>query len=321
MRIGVLGHAMLDTICYVREYPPRGGIAYIKSQKTIAAGTAVNFALFSERLGLEVYLIAKIAKDSMGKELLDDIKKRSVKRIDMGGLVRVSPEHGSTGRSFIVIDEGGQRTIFTWMGISKDLTLNELKKSRLLRSIKHLHISAFSLLEDPLRSTSLCLIEDASKNISTSIDIRDIREISSERYGGDVKKMGDKLIGLLKRLQKAGVKIVFLSKLVADVVSKEELEKSLPLSMILIIYSEENKGCWIRGPRSSELKFVPPINVEVKNLLGANDAFVAAFLAEYLRYSSVDKAAIYANACKALRIERGVDFIPTDEDVRKLIQA
>lgn len=109
----------------VEQFPLGAKVELDDALFTIGGGAA-NAATTFARQGFEVKIIAKIADDLAGREVLKSLKAEDV---DTGGLVADLKE--STGFSAILLAPNGERTILTHRGSSEDLTVSDLKKSRL----------------------------------------------------------------------------------------------------------------------------------------------------------------------------------------------
>lgn len=108
------------------EQFPLGAKVEIDDTLLTTGGGAANAATTFARQGLTTRVIAKIADDLAGREVLRALKTEG---IDTAGLAADLKE--TTGFSAILLAPNGERTILTHRGSSEDLTVSDLNKTKL----------------------------------------------------------------------------------------------------------------------------------------------------------------------------------------------
>jgi len=113
-KIAVVGKVNIDTFIHVEklEY---GRNHLSKRVYTDVGGKGANTAAALAKLGFEPVLLASVGSDSSGKSALKRLEKLGVDT----SLVNFSSFH--TGRTFVVVDNQGQNTMFHALGANKDL--------------------------------------------------------------------------------------------------------------------------------------------------------------------------------------------------------
>lgn len=225
--------------------------ANIKMQ---GGGSATNAAVWAATQNLEVGLVARIGDDQTGKIILEELKRPNL------NLNLVKTNGVASGSCAILIDATGERTMFPDPGANVFLTSEDIPKDW-FKQAEIIHISAYSLLRKNTKNAIGEIIKIAKENgLKTSVDVASSQPLI-DNDGFDA----------LQEL--APWDYLFANKDEAEVLGDITKIKSLCKNLVLKQGSKET--LWITD--NSEIKEVPE-KVEVKDLIGAGDAFAAAFL-------------------------------------------
>jgi len=225
--------------------------ANIKMQ---GGGSATNAAVWAATQNLEVGLVARIGDDQTGKIILEELKRPNLK------LNLVKTENVASGSCAILIDATGERTMFPDPGANVFLTSEDIPNDW-FKQAEIIHISAYSLLRKNTKKAIGEIIKIAKENgLKTSVDVASSQPLI-DNDGFDA----------LQEL--APWDFLFANKDEAEVLGDITKIKSLCKNLVLKQGSKET--LWITD--NSEIKEVPE-KVEVKDLIGAGDAFAAGFL-------------------------------------------
>lgn len=225
--------------------------ANIKMQ---GGGSATNAAVWAATQNLEVGLVARIGDDQTGKIILEELKRPNL------NLNLVKTNGVASGSCAILIDATGERTMFPDPGANVFLTSEDIPKDWFKRA-EIIHISAYSLLRKNTKNAIGEIIKIAKENgLKTSVDVASSQPLI-DNDGFDA----------LQEL--ASWDFLFANKDEAEVLGDITKIKSLCKNLVLKQGSKET--LWITD--NSEIKEVPE-KVEVKDLIGAGDAFAAGFL-------------------------------------------
>lgn len=110
----------------------------VKSFKYTFGGGGANTAVNLSNLGFKVACLTSVGNDNIGKDILNNFRKRGVKT----SLVEKKTKEQS-GTSFIIISSKGDRLIFTSRGANHNLKINA-KDINLLKKTKNIYISSLS---------------------------------------------------------------------------------------------------------------------------------------------------------------------------------
>ncbi len=225
--------------------------ANIKMQ---GGGSATNAAVWAATQNLEVGLVARIGDDQTGKIILEELKRPNL------NLNLVKTNGVASGSCAILIDATGERTMFPDPGANVFLTSEDIPKDW-FKQAEIIHISAYSLLRKNTKKAIGEIIKIAKENgLKTSVDVASSQPLI-DNDGFDA----------LQEL--APWDYLFANKDEAEVLGDITKIKSLCKNLVLKQGSKET--LWITD--NSEIKEVPE-KVEVKDLIGAGDAFAAGFL-------------------------------------------
>ena len=225
--------------------------ANIKMQ---GGGSATNAAVWAATQNLEVGLVARIGDDQTGKIILEELKRPNL------NLNLVKTNGVASGSCAILIDATGERTMFPDPGANVFLTSEDIPKDW-FKQAEIIHISAYSLLRKNTKNAIGEIIKIAKESgLKTSVDVASSQPLI-DNDGFDA----------LQEL--ASWDFLFANKDEAEVLGDITKIKSLCKNLVLKQGSKET--LWITD--NSEIKEVPE-KVEVKDLIGAGDAFAAGFL-------------------------------------------
>ena len=225
--------------------------ANIKMQ---GGGSATNAAVWAATQNLEVGLVARIGDDQTGKIILEELKRPNL------NLNLVKTNGVASGSCAILIDATGERTMFPDPGANVFLTSEDIPKDW-FKQAEIIHISAYSLLRKNTKNAIGEIIKIAKENgLKTSVDVASSQPLIDNDGFNALKELSP-------------WDYLFANKDEAEVLGDVTKIKSLCQNLILKQGSKES--LWIKD--DSEIKQVPE-KVEVKDLIGAGDAFAAGFL-------------------------------------------
>ena len=150
MKILGIGNAIVDVICKVEdkylsdneltkstmklvdEIEFKKLLSTLKIEETVSGGSVANSIVGLSQLGNEVGFIGKVNDDDLGQKYEDGLKKENVNY-----LYSKKKELLSTGTCLILITPDSERTMNTYLGVSQELTeedvdLNIIEESSIL---------------------------------------------------------------------------------------------------------------------------------------------------------------------------------------------
>lgn len=286
MTILLFGDITLDTTLNVPVFPEAGKDTIVQHLTSRPGGSIVNTALVLAGLGLSIRLVARAGQDAAGVQALNALQTAG---IDLTLVQR--DDTAPTGQIFIVVSEDGERTMFSARGANTLITPESLSEET-WQDVTRLHLSSYSFLEAPQKTTVQKLIEGAfSREIPISLDIADGH---AARLRSDL----DSLIGQLDILLLNPTDAAALCSR-APIMNEQELIAALlllgPQQVALKLGS---RGCMVADGK--EIYALPPLPAAVIDTTGAGDAFAAGMI--YGRHTGLPtlEAAWLASALGAL---------------------
>ncbi len=212
-------------------------------------GQASNVTAWTAELGGRARLLARRADDTAGRLLSEELTRRGV---EVAGPVR----DGSTGAVVSIASPDARRTMLTDRGVSIDFAPDDLDPAW-LDGCETLHISAYSLVEEPIRATALAATSTARRaGARISLDLSSAAILATG--GAELRHT--------------------VAELEPDVVLANEAEAELfgQVDAPTVVVKRGARGCSVHT-RAETLDH-PAELADVVDTTGAGDAFAAGFL-------------------------------------------
>ncbi len=250
--LAALGDLLEDVIVSQRESvnPASDTAAVIVRRR---GGSASRVAAVAARQGSPARFIGQVGDDDIGRSLVNELSSAGVDT----GPVRFS---GETGTIVVLVDELGERTMFTDRRACLALVDPD---PGWLDGIDALHVPFYSLAEAPISETAQTVIGWAhDRGIIVSIDVSSESVITS--YGPP------EVVELLRRL---APQVIF-----ANEVEARALAVTSSLAGAITIVKRGSRPALLHVPGSVAVEIPADPVGWVTDTTGAGDAFAAGFL-------------------------------------------
>lgn len=294
--VAVLGDLNWDLILTVPRLPKRGGEALSTSFVLQLGGSATNTARWLARLGFDVRLFAGVGTDQLGDLALAELVKD---RVSTRFIKRYSQ---STGLCCVLVDPQGERTLLTSRGANA--LLSPPLPDGWLAGVDWLHISGYALLEAGSRAAAAEAVAMArTRGIPVSADPG---MVAVHGHQESLRELGPFDVFLPNREEA-------MALVGGEIFEHRLAELGKYGKRVFLKLGKE--GCIVCEGGKAER--IPAIPVEVRNSLGAGDAFNAGVIAGSLWGGSSLAQGALGNLLGALA---SGEISPTAEDMLRLIQ-
>ena len=217
-------------------------------------GSAANVASAVARLGVPARFVGQVGEDAIGTALVAELG-------DDGVDVRLVRHRAATATIVVLVDSAGERTMLVDRGSARDLVGAD---PAWLSGADVLHLTLYSLLDEPIATTSRDLVEMAhERGVAVSVDVSSVAPIEAAGV--------DRVRDLLASLRPT---VVFANGDEARVLGLDG-----PLGGAAVVVKRGPEACVVHRPGTEPVE-VPAIVLDAPvDTTGAGDAFAAGVLA------------------------------------------
>ena len=285
----------------------------IKSFAAFVGGSPTNMSVGCQRLGLNTVLLT-----AFGEDLVGDFVKNFLDR--EGVETRFCPRKPGKRTSAVIlgIEPPDKFPLVYYRDNCADIELNiddvvaaPIKDSRVFE------FAGTNLSRDPSRSATVYGAEIAKMNgvsVIFDLDFRPDQWLDPLYFGVTVRSVlhtVDIVIGTAEEINAVMIADPDEVKLTHSQISdarvagdtQKNIKRLLKIGPKTVIEKIGEEGCRIHQ-RQRDIIDVPGFPVEIKNILGAGDAFGAGFIYGYLKEWKLQDSVRFGNACGAIVVTR-----------------
>jgi sugar/nucleoside kinase (ribokinase family) len=270
-----IGDLIEDVVVWLSAEPNLGTDTDSIIQRT-RGGSAANVAMFAALTGTESRFIGQVGNDALGQQLCLALQQAGVD-------VCVVSE-GRTGSIVVLVQPNGERTFLTDRGVASHLSLVDASH---MANVGILHVPSYSLVAEPLASTSLLYIK-AAQSLGAVISLDASSTSVLEHFGVDRYK------SLIRSIQPQ----VFLCNEDEAGLLGVGATQGMPGAALTVIKRGAHSTLAIsQNNERSEVAVAPVANIV--DTTGAGDAFAAGFLPTFVATNDVEAAITRGHAVAA----------------------
>lgn len=297
IRAAVMGSINMDIILNMEKVPDVGENVLGTDYGYACGGKGANQATGLARLGAQTKMIGKVADDTNGKKLVENLNKNGID----SSCVRT--DGSQTGMAAIIIDGEGKNRIIVYEGANAEIDPQEAADC--IDESLDLLLVQFETSEDAVVE---CVNKAISQNITTVIDCGPAKNFNLERMPGATiispnENETEALSGIFPADENS---ILEASKII--------MERSRAKYVVLKLGS---RGCSVWN--GENLKIIPAYKSKVVDTTAAGDCFTAALALEYKKCGDIYAACDMGNKAGSVAVSRmgAESSMPTIEDLVK----
>jgi sugar/nucleoside kinase (ribokinase family) len=270
-----IGDLIEDVVVWLSAEPNLGTDTDSIIQRT-RGGSAANVAMFAALTGTESRFIGQVGNDALGQQLCSALQQAGVD-------VCVVSE-GRTGSIVVLVQPNGERTFLTDRGVASHLSLVD---ASLMANVGILHVPSYSLVTEPLASTSLLYIK-ATQSLGAVISLDASSTSVLEHFG----------VARYKSLIQSIQPQVFLCNEDEAGLLGVGAKEGMPGAALTVIKRGAHSTLAISQNNEDFQVAVAPV-ANIVDTTGAGDAFAAGFLPTFVASNDVEVAIARGHAVAA----------------------
>lgn len=283
--VGILVADMVGTP--MDNLPPRGKMAVLDRIELHIGGCAANTGADLARIGVPVAVVGKVGADSLGDFLVDALKRRGVETAG----VRRADNGVPTAATIVAVHSDAERSFSHVPGANAAFMADDMDWS-VAEGARILHVAGLQLLTAfEGQGAASVLAEAKRRGLITTLDT----VLNPQSLGWEG------VVPCLPYLDWALPSLYEAELLTGETDPGQQAAKLKAHGTKNVAVKMGDEGCYI-SPESGEPFTVPALPLradEVKDALGAGDAWVAGFLAGLIQGWTLQFTALYANAVGA----------------------
>ena len=293
-RAAVAGSINMDIILNMDCVPAVGENVLGTTYGYACGGKGANQAVGLARLGAKTKMIGKVAADSNGEKLLENLKKNSI------DISCVSNKGSQTGMAAILIDGEGKNRIVVYEGANAEINAEEAADA--VNGIDLLLVQ-FETKEEVVIE---CVNAAIKKGITTVIDCGPAKQFSLEKMqGATILSPNESETKALTGISPDDDASILKA---SQVLSERSKAKYIVLKL-------GSRGCSVFDGET--LRIMPAYDSKVVDTTAAGDCFTAAMALEFLRSGDIYAACDMGNKAGSIAVSRmgAESSMPTAEEL------
>lgn len=248
-----------------------------------SGGSAANTTVAFRALGGQSFYACRVGNDQLAQFYLNDLQQVGV------ATDQKSLSTGQTGTCIVLITPDGERTMYTYLGITAELSADQINYES-LKQAKWLYIEGY-LATSPTAQQAVTQARQVAKEhgVQIAISLSDPAMVQYAKDGLDI-------------LIADGVDVLFCNEQEALMYTKalsiEQASESLLQLARIVVMTLGSKGALI-GQKGQTIQMVVGQSVDAVDSNGAGDAFAGGFLYAIAQGKTVEQAAQLGNIVAA----------------------
>jgi sugar/nucleoside kinase (ribokinase family) len=265
--------------------------------KMMPGGSVANSLYALAQFGENVSFTGRVSKDNVGATF-----EESLKFVGMHSAIK-QVESGTTGECIVLITPDYERTMYTYLGVSSDLSKEDISKDVILKS-EYILIEGYLVTSENTNTVAKYCLDIAHEH-----NIKKVITLSDPNV---VKFFKDNMLELINK----NFDIIFCNQQEAyNISSSDDINDSIKFLSDFsneIVITSGDKGAYVYY--DGKITHVKTENVTPVDLTGAGDMFLAAYLLSKRNNKSITESIKFANKCAGRIIQKyGAKFDSEEE--------
>ena len=254
--------------------------------KMMPGGSVANSLYSLSQFGAEVSFIGRVSDDTAGDAFIDSLKDTGV-RVNINKV-----DNGITGECLVLITPDHERTMYTHLGVSSEISVDDVNQAA-IKGSEYLLVEGYLVTSEETKN-----VASHSLDIATKHGVKKIITLSDPNV---VKFFRDNMLDLLNKT----FDIIFCNKQEALNISMgNNIDDAIDFLKkyareIIITCGEDGAYVTIGSERFHKIAD----SVKPVDLTGAGDMFLAAYIFAKVRDKSVIDRIKFANTCSGSVIQ------------------
>ncbi len=298
IRATVVGSLNMDMILSMQKVPETGENVLGTEYGYANGGKGANQAVALAKLGAQVKMIGKVARDSNGDKLLQNLKDNNIDISD------IETDGSQTGLAAILLDGEGRNRIIIYEGANGEIVPE--KATQKIPTDTELLLLQFEINEDAVIATANYAVK---KGITTVVDCGPPKNICLEKMQG---------ITILSpnESETAALTGIYPTDEESILKASEILKQRSKAEFVVLKLGERGCSLW----DGNKLRLFPPYKSNVVDTTAAGDCFTAALALEYVRSGDIIVACDIGNKAGSVAVSRmgAQGSMPTVEEILQI---
>ena len=255
--------------------------------KMMPGGSVANSLYTLSQFGADVSFIGRVSDDTTGDAFIDSLENTGV-RVNINQV-----DNGITGECLVLITPDHERTMYTHLGVSSELSVEDINQA-VIKDSEYLLVEGYLVTSEETQN-----VASYSLDIATKHGIKKIITLSDPNV---VKFFRDNILELLNKK----FDIIFCNKQEAlNISMSNNIDDAIDFLRryayeIIITSGEDGAYVTIGNEKAHEV----PDKVKPVDLTGAGDMFLAAYVFAKISNKVLTERIKFANTCSGNVIQK-----------------
>ena len=269
--------------------------------KKMPGGSVANSLYTISQFGHSVSFTGRVSSDEVGNTFIESLKNIGV------DVIIKQVNHGITGECLVLITPDFERTMYTHLGVSSELCVEDINRDAIINS-EYILIEGYLVTSEHTKAAAVYSLDIATEN-----NIKKIITLSDPNI---VDFFKDNMMDLINRK----FDIIFCNRQESlSISSTSDINSAMGFLKKYsneVIITSGSDGAFVSYGK--DITHVPSRKANPVDLTGAGDMFLAAYMSAKIENKTIIERVHFANECSARIIEKYGAKFDNDNDYKEL---